>query len=151
MHVDQYIAHVREAEENLSMGLKKIITQHVFETDVVEMCNRFQLWSEQHLSTLEKIHVESSGEEKGESFKLFRTLFMNMRMSPYGFLRDLHALSLLIHEAHTCWTILHQAAMATRNEELTMLCEEAGVHLKKESMWAETRIKNAAAQILVVG
>jgi glutamate-1-semialdehyde aminotransferase len=151
MHVNEYITHVRDAEENLSLGLKKVIAQHVFETDVVEMCNRFQLWSEQHLSALEQFQPASNGDEKDESFQLFKTLFANVRTGPYGLLRDLHALSLLIHEAHTSWTILHQAAMAIRNNELKMLCEEAGVHLKKESMWAETRIKNAAAQILVVG
>ena len=151
MHVSQYLAHVRDAEENLSLGLKKIITQHAFETDVVEMCHRFLVWSDQHLAALEGFRREAGEDEKDESPKLFRMLFTNFRMGSYGLLRDLHALSLLIHEAHTCWTILHQGAMALRNTELATLCKQAGVHLNKQSMWVETRIKNAAPQILVVG
>jgi hypothetical protein len=152
MHVDEYIHHVRDAEISLSMGLKKIIAQHAFETDVVEMCERFIRWSEQHLSALEEF--ESKAEDaSGETGKtnLFKTLFSNIQMGPYGLLRDLHALSLLIHNAQTSWTILNQAAMAMRNTSLETVCKQAGLHLNKESMWIETRIKNAAPQILVAG
>ena len=151
MHVNQYISHVYDAEKNLSLGLKKVITQHSFETDVVEMCARFLLWSEQHRSSLDALEPGSNNDEEAESPKLFKTLFQTMRMGPYGLLRDLHALSLLIHEVHTSWTILQQGAMAMRNTQLEILCKEAGVHTNKESMWVETRIKNAAAQVLVVG
>ncbi len=151
MHLDQYLSRVYEAEEDLTLGLQKIVTQHAFETDVVEMCGRFLLWSEEHLTSLKQLKVKWENGAKTESPNLFKTLFLNMRMGPYGLLQDLHALSLLIHEAHTSWTILNQGAMASRNSGLESLCKNAGVHCNKESMWVETRIKNAAAQILVVG
>jgi hypothetical protein len=151
MHVDQYLTHVRHAEENLSKGLKKITAQHVFETDVVEMCQRFSQWSEQHLSALQSFMSDTQGSDKTESPELFEALFGNVRVGPYSLLRDLHSLSLLIHDVQACWTVLKQGAMALRNTELENLCKEAVTHLEKESMWVSTRIKNAAAQILVVG
>ncbi|MBT1695401.1 hypothetical protein KK083_00845 [Fulvivirgaceae bacterium PWU4] len=150
MHVDQYLSHVREAEENLGLGLKKIMRQHSFETDVVEMCERFVRWSDEHKASLEMFNAEDNTNEE-ESPGLFKALFANMRIGPYGLLRDLHALSLLIHDAHTSWTILQQGAMAQRNTRLELVCKEALAHLNKESMWVETRIKNAAPQILIVG
>lgn len=150
MHVNEYLSLVRQAEENLSKGLKKVIAQHVFETDVVEMCERFSHWSEQHLTAIDEFIKRRERDDKTEGPDLFAELFGNMRMGPFGLLRDLHALSLLIHEAHTCWTILNQGAMALRDLELEQFCKEAGVRLNKESMWVTTRIKSAAPQILVV-
>ena len=150
MHVNEYLSLVRHAEEELGKGLKKVIVQHAFETDVVEMCERFSFWSEQHLVAIEDFVKKNGSDEREEGPELFKELFGNMRMGPYGLLRDLHALSLLIHDTHTCWTVLHQGAMALRNSELELMCKEAVVRLNKASMWVSTRIKNAAPQILVV-
>jgi len=48
------------------------------------------------------------------------------------------------------WSILGQAAKASRNEELDKVCKQAEAHSYKQTLWITPRAKNAAAQALVV-
>jgi hypothetical protein len=147
MHVDEYVTYVRSAEANLSKGLNKIIAQHTFESDVVEMCQRFNHWSEQHVAALDSV---APGDSNIKPADLFTELFSDANAGSYGLLRDLHSLSVLMQDAHISWAILGQAAKATRNDALDKACKEADEHLTKEFLWVMTRAKSAAAQVLVV-
>jgi hypothetical protein len=147
MHVDEYLAYVRSAEANLSEGLNKIMAKHTFENDIVEMCQKFNHWSEQHITSLNSV---ANGENDSKSTDLLRELLPHAHAGSFGLLRDLHSLSLLIQDAHISWAILGQAAKATRNEALDKVCKEADEHLTKQSLWVMTRAKSAAAQVLVV-
>lgn len=148
MHVEEYIIHARHAEENLTRALEKIIEKHPFENDIVEMCQRFKHWSNQHVTSLNAAGLSEKGIGGTELFEL---LFSKNTSDPYGLLRDLHALALLFQDSFMAWTILGQAAKAMRNETLDNVCKEAEAHLNKEMLWIVTRAKNAAVQVLVVG
>jgi hypothetical protein len=149
-HIAQYLGLAQNAEESLIKAFAKISKQHAFEPDVVEMCDKFTLWSKQHLESIDKLTPLFEKEEDDEPEEIVDALFPKPRVGGYGLLRDLHSLSLLVQETQMCWVVLLQAAKALRNNEMELVCTECEQHLKKETMWLLTRIKNAAPQALVV-
>jgi hypothetical protein len=149
-HIANYLGLAANAEETLIKALNKISKQHAFEPDVVEMCEKFTLWSNQHLASIEKLQAQFEKEKEDETEELFDTVFSKSRTGSFGLLRDLHSLSLIVHEALICWTVLLQASKALRDTGMEMICLECEIHFKKESMWLQTKIKNAAPQVLVV-
>jgi hypothetical protein len=149
-HVAHYVGLAENAEKNLIEAFGRISKQHAFESDVVEMCEKFAGWSNEHLDSIERLHLLFEKEKDDEAEELSDAVFPKPRMGSFGLLRDLHALSLLVHESQMCWTILLQAARALRNAEMESICLECGAHVKKETMWLETKIKNSAPQVLVV-
>jgi hypothetical protein len=151
-HIANYLALAKNAEETLTKALHTISKQHTFEHDVVEMCEKFSRWSEQHLDAIKKLSKQFENEEESEeTTELSHSVPGKPRIGAFGLLRDLHGLSILIHEAQMCWTVLLQASKALRNSEMETSCEECVAHFKKESMWAMTKVKTAAPQVLVVG
>jgi hypothetical protein len=149
-HIANYLGLAANAEQTLIKALGKISKQHTFEHDVVEMCEKFSLWSEQHLASIEKLQTQFEKGEEDETEEVFDSVFSKPRMGSFGLLRDLHSLSLLVHEALICWTVLLQASKALRNTEMEMMCLQCEIHFKKETMWLQTKIQNAAPQVLVV-
>lgn len=150
MHVEQYLGLAENAEKNLAKAFGKVKMQHAFEPDVVEMCEKFLLWTNQHLEHIDRLAEQYKKEEDDEAEEIAEALFTTPRMGAFGMLRDLHGLWLLVHEAQICWIILHQAAQALRDASLESVCRECGEHSKRETMWLLTKIKSAAPQVLVV-
>ncbi|HEX8040895.1 MAG TPA: molybdopterin oxidoreductase [Chryseosolibacter sp.] len=150
MHVQEYLGLVKNAEENLARAYKKIAMQHMFEPDVTEMCEKFALWSEQHLRHIEKLMKKFDVHRDDEADDLSAALFPKPRMGGFGMLRDLHGLWLLVHEAQICWIVLFQAAQAMRDAEMEAACRVCGEESKRESMWLLTKIKASAPQAMVV-
>jgi hypothetical protein len=149
-HIANYLGLAQNAEKNLIEAFQKISKQHAFESDVVEMCEKFMLWSKQHLDSLDRLIPQFEKEKDDEPEQVSDAVFPKPRMGSFGLLRDLHALSLLVHETQMCWVILLQGAKALRDNEMELICLEAELHFKKEMMWALTKIKTAAPQVLVV-
>ena len=147
MYIERYIAHSQQAEENLSKALENIIQKHEFESDVVEMCEKFKNWSEGHIKSLLEVTTDLGHEKRQEGLE---DILADGNESPYDLLWDLHTLSLLMQDAYMSWNILGQAAKALRNERLDKVCKDAVTHLDKEVLWVMTRAKNAAAQVFVV-
>jgi len=149
-HIAKYLGLAENAEKTLVKAFVKLSSQHAFEPDAVEMFEKFALWSKQHLDFIGKLSAEFEPEKNDEPEEVFDSLLLRPRMGPLGLLRDLHGLSVLVHETQMCWIVLLQASRALRNSEMEMICLECGVHFKKETMWLLTKIKTAAPQILVV-
>jgi hypothetical protein len=149
-HIANYLGLAENAEKTLTEAFLKISKQHTFEPDVVEMCEKFGHWSQQHLTAIEKLLAEFKKEKDDEPEEIFDSVFPKPRIGAFGLLRDLHALSIVVHEAQMCWIVLLQASRALRNAEMEEICLEFGQHFKKETMWLLTKIKNAAPQVLVV-
>jgi hypothetical protein len=150
MHVAEYLGLVENAEKNLIKAFEKVSKQHAFEPDVVEMCEKFALWSTQHLEYISRFSPEFEKDDNDEPKDVSEALFSKPRMGSFGLLRDLHGLSVFVHETQLCWIVLLQAARALRHVEMETVCMECGTHFKKESMWLLTKIKIAAPQVLVV-
>jgi hypothetical protein len=150
MHIPEYLGLARSAEEHLATAYKKVMAQHAFEPDVVEMCEKFRKWSQQHLEQLEGLAKKFEVHSDDEVDDISEALFSKPRMGGFGMLRDLHGLWLLVHEAQICWIVLFQASQALRDAEMESVCREAGERSKKQAMWLLTKIKSAAPQVLVV-
>jgi hypothetical protein len=149
-HIAYYIGLTENAEKTLIEALNNVSKQHVFETDVTEMCAKFMQWSNGHLDSIEKLTEQFGKKEGGKSEKLSNTLLSKSNSGNFDLLRDLHVLSVLVQHVHICWTVMLQASKALRNTEMEMVCVECEGHFKKEAIWLQTRIKSAAPQVLVV-
>ena len=150
MHIPEYLGLVRNAEQHLASAYKRVAGQHAFEPDVVEMCDKFKKWSEQHLEQLESVTQKFNIQSEDEAEEISEALFSKPRMGGFGMLRDLHGLWMLVHEAQICWIVLFQASQALRDTDMEAVCREAGEHSKRQAMWLLTKIKSAAPQVLVV-
>ena len=64
-------------------------------------------------------------------------------------LRDLRQVEIDAHACVTDWMIVHQGAMATRDQKLLNLCELGMDEMRRVERWLTTRIKESAPQILV--
>jgi hypothetical protein len=149
-HIAEYIGLANNGEKNLIEAFQRIKAHHAFEPDVVGMCDKFTMWSEHHLEVLEKLANQYGKQKNDEGDEISDALLSKSRMGSFGLLRDFHNLSTLVHDTQMSWIALLQAARALRDARMEAACTECGTELKKEMMWLQTRIKNAAPQVLVV-
>lgn len=77
-------------------------------------------------------------------------LFHGPRTGGLGLLGDLHDLNLLATDVRLCWTVLHRAARALRDQPLVALCESGGYGADRKLASLCTRVKAAPPQALVV-
>jgi hypothetical protein len=150
MNVAQYISLVYRSEQKLADAFERVARQHSLEPDVLQLCKKFESWCIDHVENIKKL-TDRYGEEKDdEPEDIYDALFDKPRMGAMGLLRDLHGLWLLANEVKLCWTILYQAAQALRDDELEMSCLQFGEQTNRQVTWLLTKIKQSAAQVLVV-
>jgi hypothetical protein len=150
MKVAQYLGLVHKAEQELADAFERVGAQHSLEPDVLQLCKKFTSWCEDHIENIKKL-TDRYGEEKDdEPEDIYYALFDKPRMGAMGLLRDLHGLWLLANEVKICWTILQQAAQALRDQDLEMSCLQFGEQTNRQIAWLLTKIKQSAAQVLVV-
>jgi hypothetical protein len=150
MNVAQYISLVYRAEQKLADAFERVATQHSLEPDVLQICKKFTAWCHDHVENIKKLTDRYGDEKDDEPEDIYDALFDKPRMGAMGLLRDLHGLWLLANEVKLCWTILHQAAQALHDEELEMSCLQFGDQTNRQVAWLLTKIKQSAAQVLVV-
>jgi len=150
MNVAQYISLVYTAEQKLSDAFERVAKQHSLEPDVLQLCKKFSTWSLDHVENIKKLTARYGEKSDDEPEDIYDALFDKPRMGAMGLLRDLHGLWLLANEVKLCWTILYQAAQALRDPELEMSCLQFGEQTNRQIAWLLTKIKQAAAQVLVV-
>jgi hypothetical protein len=150
-HIAEYLSLATSGEKNLMEAFLSIKAQHSFEPDVVEMCDKFSTWSEHHLKALENLTDQYGKQTNDEPGEITDALLSKPKMGSFGLLRDLHSLSTLVHHTEMSWIVLLQAARALRDVQMEAVCVECGAELKKQTMWLQTKIKNAAPQVPVVG
>jgi ferritin-like metal-binding protein YciE len=150
MNVAQYISLVYRAEQKLADAFERVAMQHSLEPDVLQLCKKFTTWCLDHVENIKKLTDRYGDEKDDEPEDIYDALFDKPRMGAMGLLRDLHGLWLLANEVKVCWTILNQAAQALRDEELEMSCLQFGEQTNRQIAWLLTKIKQSAAQVLVV-
>lgn len=152
MHVHDYLKLVLNSEQQLSEAFKKVAGHHIDEPDIHFTCLMLGEWSARHaeeLSPFNKKYEGKAGNTK-EAERLSQTLFKEPRKGPIALLRDLHDLWLITKEIEISYKVILQAAKALRDIPLQNLLEEQSEETKRQSDWLQTRIKQAAPQILVV-
>lgn len=150
MNVAQYISLVYRAEQKLADAFERVAMQHSLEPDVLQISKKFQTWCIDHVENIKKLLATYGDEKDDEAEDIYDALFDKPRMGAMGLLRDLHGLWLLANEVKLCWTVLHQAAQALRDQELEMSCLQYGEQTNRQIAWLITKIKQSAAQVLVV-
>jgi anaerobic selenocysteine-containing dehydrogenase len=150
-HVADYLGLLRASEEMLADGCEQVKANHPKVPDVEDECTLFAAWSREAMARLEPVIARYGSKQEGEPKKLERAL-VKFRPVSTGFdlLRDLHDLYLLANESWVSVTILHQAAMGLRDEEMKEALEAILRSNTRQRRWFETRLKQAAPQALVV-
>ena len=72
------------------------------------------------------------------------------RTGALALLRDLQDVRMLVSFVDTTWTVVKQAALALRDEELLAVTVDCESQTKLQQDWLLTRIKGAAPQALLV-
>jgi len=72
------------------------------------------------------------------------------RTGALALLRDLQDVRMLVSFVDTTWTVVKQAALALRDEELLAVTVDCERQTKLQQDWLLTRIKQAAPQALLV-
>jgi hypothetical protein len=150
MHLASYLGLLEDSEKQLTRAFEYVATKHRNEPDIEQMCQKLSAWSREHRGRVMPFAAKYSEEHSGEPEDLRRDLFAEKRRGALALLRDLHDLWLLTQEVQLCWTVIHQATLALRDEELKAACEYCMPRTKRQTEWLLGRIKQAAPQTLLV-
>jgi hypothetical protein len=152
MHIQDYLQLVLNSEKQMAEAFNKVAGHHNDEPDIFFTCQMLAKWSERHVEAIEpfrKKYFEHAGKTK-EAERLNQVLFKDPRKGALALLRDLHDLWLLTKEIEISWKVILQGAKALRDKELISTCLSLAAETKRQSDWLQTRIKQAAPQILIV-
>lgn len=150
MMLPVYLGMLHRAEQVLAESLKTLGDGHADEPDVVEATQLLAQQSEEHVRRLQPA-VDRYGEQPDdEPDRLHAVALPEARSGPLGLLRDLQDVHLMATLVDSTSTLVKQAALALRDEELLAViaaCEgETGVQVD----WLAMRMKQAAPQALLV-
>jgi hypothetical protein len=150
MNIQFYLQLAHQSETELAKAFSSVSDHHRDEPDIRETCRLLAGWSRQKASETHTF-IEKYGEKNlQESEQLSSLLFQGPRKGGLALLRDLHDLCLMATEAQISWTVLLQASLALRNSELEAACQSHLGQTQRQISWLQTRMKQAAPQVLVV-
>ncbi|QKG51509.1 molybdopterin oxidoreductase [Hymenobacter sp. BRD67] len=150
MHLGNYLGLLENSEKQLCDAFEHVSEKHRDEVDIEHMCAKFSAWSREHHGKVQAF-VEKYSEDKNDEPKdLRRDLFSKKRSGSLALLRDLHDLWLLTQEVQLCWTVIAQAALGLRDEDLKAAHAYCAARTKRQTEWLLSRIKQAAPQTLLV-
>ena len=163
MQIGRSLAILHEAQTDLADELRKVADRHASEHDVYHVCHTLAKLCDAIGHRLEPV-AERYGKEvpdedpDGAWPRILgavrsSTGAIAARSSKSGLLllRDLRELYLAAQECLIDWTMVSQAAKATRDQDLISLAEDGQSETARIIEWAKTRIKVAAPQALAVG
>ena len=150
MHLGNYLILLDSSEKQLTDAFEHVSKKHKDEPDIEQMCQKLSAWSREHRGRVMPF-VEKYSEDKSDEPKdLRRDLFSEKRRGSLALLRDLHDLWLLTQEVQLCWTVIHQAALGLRDEDLKATHDYCYPRTKRLTEWLLGCIKQAAPQTLLV-
>lgn len=150
MHLGNYLGLLEDSEKQLCSAFEHVSNKHRDEPDIEQMCAKLSAWSREHHGKIMHF-VDKYSEEKSKEPKDLRSdLFSEKRRGSLALLRDLHDLWLLTQEVQLCWTVIQQAALGLRDEDLKTAYAYCNARTKRQADWLLGRIKQAAPQTLLV-
>jgi hypothetical protein len=141
---------LRDANAELGKACDYLSGQHGQNAEIREGAKIIGDFSRRAVADLEPVLARFDVESEGEPEALRRTLFPKPRAGGFGLLRDLHALHVLVADAHMATKILRDAARELRDDELHALFEHLYAQSRRQQAWVDTMVKESAAQSLVV-
>ncbi|WP_295835196.1 hypothetical protein [uncultured Microbacterium sp.] len=150
MNLAPYIGLLHAGEDVLARSLRQLADGHGDEPDVYHLAHTLATQCDEHGRRLAPV-VERYGEKPDAEPERFHAEAMSeSRGGPLGLLRDLQDLHALVGFVDTTWTVVKQAALALRDEELLAIVEDCEAQTKVQQDWLSTRLKQAAPQALLV-
>ncbi|RWR18242.1 hypothetical protein D8Y23_10100 [Microbacterium enclense] len=150
MNLASYIGLLHAGEEVLAQSFRQLADGHGDEPDVFHLCHTLAKQCDEHGRRLGPV-VERYGETPDAEPERFHADAMSeSRSGPLGLLRDLQDLHALVGFVDTTWTVVKQAALALRDEELLAIIDDCERQTKLQQDWLSTRLKQAAPQALLV-
>jgi hypothetical protein len=150
MQMAKYLGAVADAEQGLADALREVAGRHAAEYEVHEGCTQMARWSAGQIEALQP-HLERHGREPGARPQRLRAaLFEGDRSGALGLLQDLEDLEVLAGALTTLYTIVRQAAAASKDRALKETSETLREQNNRRLAWLCTQIKNRAPQTLLV-
>jgi hypothetical protein len=150
MNLAHYLGLLHRAETNLADAFRDVGHAHRDEPDVFHDCERLAGQCERHAQALAPFAGRYGEEADDEPDRLHSDIFNGTRQGGLGLLRDLHDLYLMATECDISWTVVGQAALGARDDELTEVVRSCESETATQLKWLRTRMKSAAPQALVV-
>ena len=150
MHLGTYLGLLENSEKQLAEAFEHVSRKHKDEPDIEQICQKLSAWSREHRGKIMPFVAKYTEEQSSEPNDLKRDLFSERRSGPLALLRDLHDVWLLTQEVQLCWTVIHQAALGLRDEDLKATYNECSARTQRQTEWLLGRIKVAAPQTLLV-
>ncbi|WP_210440346.1 hypothetical protein [Nocardioides xinjiangensis] len=155
------IEELHRAENDLAGALLHLSDRQRTDQEVFHVARDIARWSQQHARDLARVGsdygVELDPEPEDESALLAR-----LRQKAAEAVGRLHEPSLLlladlrhIHReaagVSLDWEVLAQTAQAMQDRELLGLCQDAHPQTLRQMRWADAKVKETAAQVMVTG
>jgi hypothetical protein len=151
MHVGNHLRLLAESETVLAHSFGSVANRHADQPDIPAIFKVFEGWCNEHVETLRLVIERYPGAPSTSAHVLSAVLFKGPRKGGIGLLRDLQDLHLLLADVHGGWSITGQLAAALRDDDLLQLCNTYPAQTVRQMEYVETRIKELAPQVLVVG
>ncbi|WP_336646116.1 hypothetical protein [Microbacterium sp. USHLN186] len=144
-----YLGMLQRAEAVLSSSFRTVADAHGDEPDIYMLCHTLADQCDEHERLLKPI-VDRYGEQPDdEPERLHAAEMSESREGPLGMLRDLQDLHLLATMVEMTYTLVRQAALALRDEELLRIIGTCSEQTSVQVAWLSTRAKQAAPQALI--
>lgn len=149
-HLPDYLGLLHESELRLVKAFDQVRSTHPQTPDIAGECKLMASWSKDAAETLAPFIARYGERRGGEPERLDKALLVQRKETGFDLLRDLHDVFLLVNERLISVTVLHQAAVALRDEALRGALEKIQKQNERQREWLFTRAKQAAPQVLVV-
>lgn len=157
--LDLALGDLYDAEQELVLALERMGERHHADHEVVHVTRDIARWSVQHIEAIAGIalryglEVSTTARHTNDLAAAVRRTtsdLLGRRHEPtLGLLDDLRDLYAAASRVQLDWEVLAQAAQALQDSELVELAEQCRAHTQRQVTWAETKLKETAAQALV--
>ncbi|GAA2390984.1 hypothetical protein GCM10010420_13720 [Streptomyces glaucosporus] len=149
MNLAVYVGLQHAASRTLADSFRQVAEGHAAEPDVHHLCRTLADLSDTHVDRLAPIADRYGEQRVDEPERLHAQGLAQPRSGGVGLLRDLQDLYTLASFTDITWTVLGQAAQATRDRELLDVVRACHTDTQRQLLWLNTRVKQAAPQALV--
>jgi len=150
VHLAHYLGLLHQAQANLADAFRQVADTHHEEPDILHLCRQQAKVCDAHAERLHPFAQRYAEDAPQEPDRLHSQLFRGTRTGGIGLLRDLQDLYLMAAECDICWTVVGQAAYGARDRDLIDVVNQCESETTIQLKWVRTRIRQAAAQALVV-
>lgn len=150
MYLANYLKMLRGVETDLADGFRRVADGHDQEPDVYFLCQTLARQCDEHVQKLEPF-VGRYGEVEEDDRLGPKILDLEVpREGGLALLRDLHDLYAMASFCDIAWTMISQGAKGTRDAELLEVADGCKRETAVQAKWIETRMRQAAPQVLIV-